>query len=792
MNIRLATIFLAGSALAAPAFAQDVPIVLPGAPGEPSRTIDASQASDVVRANYSVGDVKFMHAMIPHHQQAVVMAQLVDERTSDPTIRATAERILLAQKDEMDFMRGWLAARGEPTAAEGMHAIHLGMKGMASEEELAKLAASRASDFDRLFLRLMIDHHAGAIDMVRGLMEQSGTAYDPALYAFTQEVVIDQSAEIKRMVEALGKLTTDPRSSLKPGFRDAGEAIMGLTKIASLPRAPGFFDPENPGDLQPVQAGEDATDRRGETQYVPRSSPMNFWNSDMAFADGKLFVGSFHGYNIYDLDDAGVPTLMTSVVCPGGQGDVSIVGDLLIMSVESNAGRIDCGLQGNAERISDERFRGVRIFDISDLTAPKQVGQVQTCRGSHTHSVVSDGSEDGMILVYNSGAAGVRPEEELPGCVIGLPGDPDTSYFSIDIIEIPIADPSKSRVLSSPRIFADLETGAPAGLWRGGDHGDDTQDTSVTNHCHDITAFPDKDIAGGACSGNGILLDISDRRAPKRLDAVVDPGFAYWHSATFNNDGTKVIFTDEWGGGTRPRCRPQDPKNWGANAIYRIEGSELKHQGGYKLRAAQDELQNCVAHNGSIVPVPGRDIFAQAWYQGGMSISDFTDEGDAVEIAYFDRGPLDGKQMVGGGYWSTYWYDGAIYASAMVRGLDVFKLAPSEMMSANEIAAAEMAIMGDIVNPQNQFAVSWPDHPVIGKAYVDQLLRSNAIDAATHIAMIEALNSAIAPIETGSSDAAAAARLVAAARDLPEGSGADAKRVAALSALMSRMARTLR
>ena len=781
---------LAGTVIVTPALAQDASIVLPGAPGEASRTIAAADASNIVVASYSPSDVRFMHGMIPHHQQAVTMANLVNERTSDPAIRATAERILLAQADEMRFMTDWLEERGEPLMAEGMHAHHLSMKGMASDKQLAALEAARASEFDRLFLKLMIAHHTGAIDMVDDLLETQGTAYDPVLYAFTQDVKTDQAAEIKRMVEALGTLTADPRSSLSAGFRDAGEAILGVTKLASLPRAPGFFDPDNPADLRPLMAGDDARDSRGRPQYVPRSSPMNFWSSDMAFAHGKLFVGSFHGFNIYDLSDDGIPTLETSVVCPGGQGDVSIVGDLLIMSVESNAGRVDCGLEGNPDRISKDRFRGVRIFDISDISAPRQVGQVQTCRGSHTHSVVDEG-EDGTIIVYNQGTASVRDEEELAGCVVGLPGDPDTSYFSIDVIEIPVADPSKARIVSSPRIFADLETGAIAGLWRGGDHGVNTQETSVTNQCHDITVFPDVDLAAGACSGNGILLDISNPRDPKRLDAVTDPGFAYWHSATFNNDGSKVIFTDEWGGGTRPRCRPQDPATWGADAIYRIEDGKLVHEGGYKLPAAQDELQNCVAHNGMSVPVPGRDIFAQAWYQGGMSIVDFTDGANAQEIAYFDRGPIDGEQMVGGGYWSTYWFDGRLYASAMVRGLDVFRLAPTDHMTANEIAAAEMAVMRDTVNPQNQFEVTWPDHPVIGKAYADQLLRSGAIDAGYHADLIAVLDRAAVPLEGALKDGAVGEMLAGMAAAMPDLGGIDGKRRDALAALMLRMAATL-
>ena len=217
--------------------------------------------------------------------------------------------------------------------------------------------------------------------------------------------------------------------------------------------------------------------------------------------------------------------------------------------------------------------------------------------------------------------------------------------------------------------------------------------------------------------------------SPKRIDEVIDPGFAYWHSATFNNDGTKVIFTDEWGGGSRPRCRVYDPKDWGADAIYDIENGELVFKSYYKIPAPQTDTENCVAHNGAIVPVPGRDIFAQAWYQGGLSIIDFTDSSNPIEIAYYDRGPIHSEKLVTGGYWSTYWYKGKVYGTEITRGLDVFSLVPSEYLSANEIAAAELAYQGDTFNPQQQFPVTWPAAPVIAKAYLDQLSRSNTISA---------------------------------------------------------------
>jgi hypothetical protein len=393
--------------------------------------------------------------------------------------------------------------------------------------------------------------------------------------------------------------------------------------------------------------------------------------------------------------------------------------------VEETRSRVDCGLEGIRGDVSTDRFRGIRIFDISDVTQPRQVGAVQTCRGSHTHSVVAGPDEQGKLIVYNSGISRVREEEELTGCIDESPGDNRTALFRIDVIEIPIDNPANARIIDSPTVFADPETGALSGLWRGGDHGDETQETYRTDQCHDITVFPSLQLAAGACSGNGILFDISDPRRPERIDVATDTGFAYWHSATFNNDGTKVIFTDEWGGGTRPRCRTYDPLTWGADAIYDIVDGKLVFQSHYKMSAPQLETENCVAHNGSIIPVPGRDIFVQAWYQGGLSIIDFTDSTNPIEIAYFDRGPVDAEDLVTGGYWSTYWYNGHIYGTEIIRGIDVFALTPSDYLTANEIAAASLADQGGQFNPQQQLPNTWPAAPIVGMAYLDQWVRAH-------------------------------------------------------------------
>ncbi|MDH3863803.1 MAG: DUF305 domain-containing protein [Gammaproteobacteria bacterium] len=800
--------------LALPLAAADTPIIQPGVPGEASRELDADEAIAIANTSYSPADAQFMHDMIPHHHQALEMAELVADRTNRPELIDVAGRINVSQGDEIEFMQQWLRERGEhvpePTAHDAMHISHK-MAGMATPEQMAELAASTGTDFDRLFLTLMITHHEGAVTMVEELLEQPGAAYDPVLFEFVTDVTNSQSTEIERMNVLLVGLSSDPRAGLAAGFDDAGQAISNMELVASLAKPAGFFDPKNPGALPPMrlqaesdepedpeaeeEPGEDGkeTEEEGEEEYE-RYPLLSFSNTDMAFASDVLVAGSYHGFNVYRLQDGGVPELMSSIVCPGGQGDVSIVGDLLIMSVEETRGRVDCGLQGISEDVSAERFRGIRIFDISDLTRPMQVGAVQTCRGSHTHSVVAGPGDDGKIIVYNSGTSSVREEDELEGCVDESPGDDRTALFRIDIVEIPVDDPAKARIVDSPTVFADPETGVLAGLWRGGDHGDDTQETYRTDQCHDITVFPERKIAAGACSGNGILFDISDPLKPQRIDEVVDQGFAYWHSATFNNDGTKVIYTDEWGGGMRPRCRAYDPLDWGADAIYDIVDGQLEARGYYKMPAPQVDQENCVAHNGSIIPVPGRDIFVQAWYQGGISVIDFTDSARPVEIAFFDRGPLDAEDLILGGFWSAYWYGGRIYGTEIVRGLDVLALLPSEHLSANEIAAAEIANQGDVFNPQQQFRVSWPAEPVVARAYLDQLKRDNALEANYINDLSTALDRADEQLGAGTRDRGLARTLEQLASTLGEdtGSAITAGRRVALADTLDGIAARLR
>jgi hypothetical protein len=553
----------------------------------------------------------------------------------------------------------------------------------------------------------------------------------------------------------------DARIGLRAGWNDAEAAASNLQLIAHRPRPSGFVNPS------------DMTD-------------FGFANTDIAFQGNHAFVGNYNGFQVWDISRPEAPTLRGSLVCPGGQGDLSVHGNLLFMSVEETRGRLDCGTQGVRDTVSTERLQGVRIFDIGNVASPRQVGSIQTCRGSHTHTLVSDPGDTQNVYIYVSGTSRVRPGQELTGCSGRAPDeDPNTSYFRIEVIQVPLAAPQNARVVNMPRIFADPQTGDIAGLWEGGEHGEGTQRSAQTNACHDITVYPEIGLGAGACSGNGIVLDIRDVDNPRRIEEVVDPNFAYWHSATFSNDGETVIYTDEWGGGAAPRCRVTDRREWGANAIFSLENGELQHQSYYKLPAAQTETENCVAHNGSLIPVPGRDIMVQAWYQGGISVFDFTDPANPFEIAYFDRGPMSSSELVLGGHWSAYWYNGAIYASEIGRGLDVLRLTPSEHLTQNEIDAASQVRM-ERFNPQHQTRLTWPASAAVARAYLDQLARNGGMQAeriaavSTELERIEAMRNAAAKRD--------ALQRMAEALELEARQATDARRVRALAATVRSLA----
>ena len=614
--------------------------------------------------------------------------------------------------------------------------------------------------------------------------------------------------------------TPDPRVGLAPGMFDAGEAIWNLNLVSTTP-------PPDP--------------------FVGQS------NSDLAFTGPYAIQGNYDGIQIWDISDPANPVSVVTYVCPASQSDVSVYEHLLFVSGEGFGGRLDCGEQGVEEMVSHDRLRGIRIFDISDIAAPEYVANVQTCRGSHTHTVLEHPGDDENVYIYVSGSAPVRPAEELAGCSDAPPDeDPNTALFRIEVIRVPVADPASATVVSSPRIFEDLvapprhgpapddlaviEEARARGAFiieamgqemvvpdeaadqmlgqivaqRGGE-GPPTAADSATlrdvvlpgfvaqmmgqeggeedgpepgpTQCHDITVYPAIGLAGGACEGYGMLIDISDPENPVRLSAVADSNFSYWHSATFNNDGSAILFTDEWGGGGQPKCRASDPMEWGANAIFTIEGTEMEFQSYFKLPAPQTTEENCVAHNGSLIPIPGRDIMIQGWYQGGISLIDWTDPTDPVEIAYFDRGPVDGGRMRMGGSWSVYWYNGVIVNSEIARGLDILELVPSEALTRNEIDAANSVQLTHL-NSQGQPIFEWPATFALARAYLDQLERHGGLstgriaairdglagaEAMTGGARREALESLADEVDgaaAGSSDAAKVRRVAQVARGL--------------------------
>lgn len=560
------------------------------------------------------------------------------------------------------------------------------------------------------------------------------------------------------VASAQGAPEPDPREGLAPGIFDAGEAIWNLALLSKTPPSEGFV--------------------RGV-------------NTDLAFVGRYAIQGSFSGFQVWDLSSPRQPALVKAFLCPASQSDVSVYRNLLFISGEDTGGRLDCGTQGVREQISPARLRGIRVVDISDIKNPRTVATVQTCRGSHTHSLLVDPKDPANVYVYVSGSSPVRPEEELSGCV-DRGRSPGSASFRLEVIKVPLAHPEQAAIVSSPRLFDDLAAPPEHGMTEaereaiarakaagafivelegqafqlsprfiaplldsiaradgraapnaadsatlraalpeifaemtGGAHGGER--TGPTQ-CHDITLFPAIGLAGGACEGYGFLLDIRSPANPKRIAAVADSNFSYWHSATFDNAGSKVVFTDEWGGGGSPKCRATDPKEWGADAIFSIEGTQLRFRSYYKLPAVQTQQENCVAHNGSLIPIPGRDVMVQAWYQGGISVFDFTDPQHPREIAFFDRGPATTTGYSMAGSWSVYWYNGSIVSSEIARGLDILELVPSAFLTQNEIDAAR-TVQFDHYNPQGQQRFAWPATFSLARAYVDQLERSGGLPA---------------------------------------------------------------
>ena len=535
-------------------------------------------------------------------------------------------------------------------------------------------------------------------------------------------------APVKPIVSATAP-SPDPRIGLSPGRWDAAQAAWNIRLVSTTP---------------------------------PDAKFLGVTSSDLAFTGKYAIQGNYNGFQIFDISNPSKPTLALTYLCPASQSDVSVYKNLLFVSGEGQTGRLDCGIQGVPEPVSKDRLRGIRIFDISKMSSPMYVANVQTCRGSHTHTVVTDPRDKENVYIYVSGSAGVRSADELPGCKDGPIDDPDTSRFRLEVIKVPLAAPQTAAIVSSPRIFyglappprrvepgrggagrggdaaatgaagagaAGAAPGVAEGAGRGGGGGGGRGNTGP-NQCHDITVYPEIGLAGGACGGYGLLLDIKDVANPKRIDQAADINMSFWHSATFSNDGTKILFSDEWGGGSQPRCRDTDKLEWGANALFTIDNGKMNFKSYYKIPAAQTSFENCVAHNGSLVPIPGREVMVQGWYQGGISVFDWTDPSKPQEIAYFDRGPLDGTRLITAGSWSVYWYNGMIVSSEIQRGLDIFELLPSGLLSKNEIDAAK-TVRFDFLNAQEQRKLVWPPSFAKARAYLDQLERSKGLAAAT-------------------------------------------------------------
>jgi hypothetical protein len=584
----------------------------------------------------------------------------------------------------------------------------------------------------------------------------------------------------------------DPRIGLRAGWFNAEQAAWNMRLVSTTRPSPQFMNPDTAGDFR-------------------------FINSDLSFRGNYVIQGNFNGIQVWDISNPKIPKLYKAFVCPGSQSDVSVYRNLLFVSGEALNGRTDCGTQGVADTVDAHRLRGIRIFDGTDLANPKPLANVQTCRGSHTHTVVTSPTDTDNVYIYVSGSAPVRSANELAGCTVGQPdSNPNTALFRIEVIQVPLAHPEQAHVVSSPRIFHDLteaptHPAAPEDLAeakreadsaraaggftaqikrprdttdiilgpnfvrlrldsivkaRGGTGTPTAADTATLRanaqqivdlivnppnsgagprpgptQCHDITVYPAIGMAGGACGGYGLLLDIHDVANPQRVGAVADSNFSFWHSATFNNDGTKVLFTDEWGGGLQPRCRSTDKPEWGADAIFTLSGTTMGFKSYYKLPVPQTKFENCVAHNGTLIPIHGRDVMAQGWYQGGISVFDWTDPSHPKEIAFFDRGPMDSTKLVGAGSWSAYWYNGYIVSSEIARGLDVLELTPNALLTQNEIDAAKL-IHFDYLNAQDQQKLVWPARFVVARAYLDQLARSQGLPSAKINATRDALSRA--------------------------------------------------
>jgi len=525
---------------------------------------------------------------------------------------------------------------------------------------------------------------------------------------------------------------SDPRNGLKPGLTDAGTALSGMRLLSTAPKAAPFDS------------------ARG----------LTFVNSDLAFRGNLVYQGNFAGFSIWDVSNPSNPTMVSAVSCITSQGDPSIHGNLLFISAEGAGNRNDCA-KGGVTNPADH-MAGVRIYDVSNPKSPTLIKNVQTCKGSHTHTLIPSPTDKGVVYAYVSGSQGARASTELAGCRNGAdPADETNSLFRLDVIRIPVARPQDAAVVTGARIFTGLAPAAarggrarPARALAGADSAMMAQlAANGPRNCHDVSAYPAMGLLAGACASHGLLVDISNPEKPIRLDAAADTNFSLWHTAVFSNDGKKVVFTDEWGGGTSPNCQAIHPLEMGGNTTLVIdENRKFRQHAYFKIPSAQSPQENCVSHNGSLVPVPGRDIMVQGWYQGGVDVIDFTDADKPFEIAFFDRGAVDAPPAAGdsaisrvrgtiAGSWGAYYYNGYVYSSEMARGLDILELMPTDKLSANELAAARL-VRFDEFNPQSQPKIVWPAAFPVVRSYLDQLVRNDGLASARTSAIDAALTTA--------------------------------------------------
>ena len=443
----------------------------------------------------------------------------------------------------------------------------------------------------------------------------------------------------------------------KDNFGQACESGMGLANMD-----------DSAADLV---AGEEAAEDMELLKNIPKQGAFaaeTAYNSDLAFNGMYAYAGNYEGFMVYDLTNPADPQPLTQVVCPGAQNDVSVYGDVLVLSTDSSRNNNTCTNTSQSATVK-ESWEGLKVFDISNPAAPEYIAAVETPCGSHTHTLAPSKSGQNLWVYVSS----YSPNATFPDC--------QPPHDLISVVKISMAKPETAKLVSTPVLFP--EGGNPAGNY-----------SRETSGCHDITAYPEKDIAAGACMGDGVLMDISDREHPVVTQTVRDTtNFAFWHSATFNNTGTKVVFTDELGGGGAATCNPTVGPDKGANGIYDIEGGQLMFKSYYKIPRTNSNTENCVAHNGSLIPVAGKDIMVQAWYQGGISVFDFTDSANPTEIAWFDRGPVSDTRLVLGGSWSAYYYNGYVYSNDIQRGFDVLKVTDP---------AAQSDVRMDRLNPQSQ------------------------------------------------------------------------------------------